>query len=115
MTFSHSWILRSAVMLALLVDTIGTVSNAVGVYNISIRQFGRQDAFLKQGLEIPLYVITAALSGLICQAYLIWRFYRLSKSIWLAGLLISLAIVAVSGACADSRLSHAARLLKDCV
>lgn len=112
---SLSWILRGAVLVTLLVDAVGTVSNAVGVYRIAIRHFGDFNVFLEHGLELPIYVITAALSGLICQAYLIWRFYRLSKSTWLAGLLLSLATAAVSGAHVASRVVHTATELSDYV
>lgn len=93
---TRSWILRGAVVSALVIDTVGTLSNSVGVYNITIKHFGREEVFLTQGPEIPLYCITAGLSGLICQSYLTWRFYRLSKNRLLTGLLLTTSVVAVS-------------------
>lgn len=68
------------------------------MYRVTVQHFGDESVFLTQGLEIPIYCINAGIAGLICESYLTFRFYRLSKKRWFSILLLCAAAVAVSRA-----------------
>jgi hypothetical protein len=89
-------ILKAVVLFSFIVDTACTIAECATVYTYTVTFWGNPAGLANQIWAGPAYVFTTALSAAIVHAFLIFRFYTLSKQTALAVLLVCFALAAVS-------------------
>ncbi|KAH8921792.1 hypothetical protein BT69DRAFT_1282879 [Atractiella rhizophila] len=72
-------LLHSAVAIVGVVDTFCTAVNMIGVYDYTISHWGKTAYLATQHWEIPAYLASTAVVGLIVQSYLTHRYFLLSR------------------------------------
>ncbi|KAH8926529.1 hypothetical protein BT69DRAFT_1317546 [Atractiella rhizophila] len=89
------WLLRLAVVVMALSDTLCTVANQIGVYDYTITHWGEDQYLATQHWPIPTYLICTAVTSFIVQTYLTHRYWRLSRNNIIAVLLACLTLLGV--------------------
>ncbi|KAI0668861.1 hypothetical protein C8Q78DRAFT_1070939 [Trametes maxima] len=90
-------VLKFAVALSFVVDTLATADNCACVYLYTITHWGDPPCLLVQNWTIPTYLTLAGLSAFICQLFLVWRFWNFTKNKWITPFLVGVAITAFVG------------------
>ncbi|KAK7461701.1 hypothetical protein VKT23_008128 [Stygiomarasmius scandens] len=94
--------LKSTVVILLIIDTVATVCQYIGVYLYAVTHFGDTIYAAASYWPIPVYLVTNGVVGFIVQSFLTYRFWVLSKLVVLTIIyeVIVFTMLAGSIACA---------------
>ncbi|KAK0185147.1 hypothetical protein F5146DRAFT_1166524 [Armillaria mellea] len=94
-------IVRLMVIMSLVVDTVGTANNCACIYLYTVTHWGDTAYILVQNWAVPTYVILSGISACNVQLFLSYRFWTLTKNIFITGTLITFSLASLGGAIAN--------------
>jgi len=92
--------LKGAVGACLVLDTLCTIANNVGVYRYTVTNWGVEAYLSQQEWPIPLYLICTGLVAAIVQSFLIIRYKNLSGNLIVCAPLFVLMLASLAGSLA---------------
>ncbi|KAF7291370.1 hypothetical protein MIND_01281500 [Mycena indigotica] len=95
---NDDWYLKALVISAFLLDTASAVGNYAAVYLYTITHAGDMLYLSNQNWTFPLLIFTTGLVAAEVQVFLVARYWRFSKNIFIT-LFFFLVIIVATGAC----------------
>ncbi|KAF8209062.1 hypothetical protein K438DRAFT_1811662 [Mycena galopus ATCC 62051] len=91
------WKFKTLVTIALVVDTLGIIGDYICVYLYTITHAGDAEYLDKVHWPIPLYGFTTGVLGVLVQAFLVFRYWRVSQNTLIALFLSFAMIISLGG------------------
>ncbi|KAF9032267.1 hypothetical protein BDZ89DRAFT_1063445 [Hymenopellis radicata] len=94
-------LIKGVVTFSLVVDTLGTANNCACIYLYTITHWGDTPYLLVQNWAVPSYVILSGISACTVQLFLAYRFWSLSKNVYITPFLALFSLASLAGAIAN--------------
>ncbi|KAF8179490.1 hypothetical protein K438DRAFT_1842891 [Mycena galopus ATCC 62051] len=105
---NDGWKLKTLVTIALVIDTLGIIGDYICVYLYTITHAGDAEYLDNVPWPIPLYGFTTGVLGILVQAFLVFRYWRVTQNTLIALFLSFAMIVSFGGmlACVTMLISY---------
>ncbi|KAJ6486544.1 hypothetical protein C8R47DRAFT_1320974 [Mycena vitilis] len=94
---NDSWMRKGLVLLLLALCVAAMIGEYGTTYYPMVTYWGDVEVLFKIFWTLPLESFANAISGIVVDCYLIYRFYKLSKNIWATLFLYAVLVVALGG------------------
>ncbi|KAF7336917.1 hypothetical protein MVEN_02128000 [Mycena venus] len=95
---NDGWMLKLFVSLTCAVDAVAMIGNYAGVYLYTITHAGDAGYLVDQNWPVPLSLFTTGIVAASVQLFLVIRYWKLTKKIFITLILLLFILIAISGA-----------------
>ncbi|KAL0955788.1 hypothetical protein HGRIS_002002 [Hohenbuehelia grisea] len=95
--YSDPWPFKLLIAFAITIDFVSTLNSFIMVYLYSVTNWGKLLYVIKTHWPLPVEVLTVTISTTIVQAFLIHRYWSISKNIYVTTLLLLVLLASFAG------------------